>query len=173
MNNLKNDSQRNGHVLKLLCALIMVMIMAAGMLLTGCGGSSGESENGNGEEEGSKQTQSIERDGTYDQKDDVRDYLVEYGELPANYITKNEARDLGWNGGSVEQYAPGKCIGGDRFGNYEKKLPKSDDRDYYHECDIDTLGKDSRGAKRIIYSKDGDIYYTEDHYGTFEKIDGE
>ena len=104
---------------------------------------------------------------------DVRDYLVEYGELPSNYITKNEARDLGWNGGSVEQYAPGKCIGGDRFGNYEKKLPKNDDRDYYHECDIDTLGKDSRGAKRIIYSKDGDIYYTEDHYESFEKIDGE
>ena len=96
-----------------------------------------------------------------------------YGELPSNYITKNEARDLGWNGGSVEQYAPGKCIGGDRFGNYEKKLPKNDDRDYYHECDIDTLGKDSRGAKRIIYSKDGDIYYTEDHYESFEKIDGE
>ena len=104
---------------------------------------------------------------------DVRDYLVEYGKLPSNYITKNEARDLGWNGGSVEQYAPGKCIGGDRFGNYEKKLPKNDDRDYYHECDIDTLGKDSRGAKRIIYSKDGDIYYTEDHYESFEKIDGE
>ena len=122
MNNLKNDSQRNSHVLKLLCALIMVMIMAAGMLLTGCGDSSGDSGNGNGEEEGNKQTQSIERDGTYDQKDDVRDYLVEYGELPSNYITKNEARDLGWNGGSVEQYAPGKCIGGDRFGNYEKKL---------------------------------------------------
>ena len=173
MNNLKNDSQRNSHVLKLLCALIMVMIMAAGMLLTGCGGSSGDSGNGNGEEEGNKQTQSIERDGTYDQKDDVRDYLVEYGKLPSNYITKNEARDLGWNGGSVEQYAPGKCIGGDRFGNYEKKLPKNDDRDYYHECDIDTMGKDSRGAKRIIYSKDGDIYYTEDHYESFEKIDGE
>lgn len=159
------DSQRLG---KKIWVLLLVLLLAFAPLLTACGGSSEESS-GEGSEESNKEIK-IERDGSYDSKDDVKDYLVEYGELPSNYITKDEARELGWRGGSVEQVAEGKCIGGDRFGNYEKRLPKEDDRDFYHECDIDTLGKDSRGAKRIIYAKDGDIYYTEDHYDSFEKI---
>lgn len=50
-------------------------------------------------------------------------YLIEYGQLPNNSITKKEAKKLGWSGGSLEPYAPGKCIGGDYFGNYEKVLP--------------------------------------------------
>ena len=74
-----------------------------------------------------------------------------------------------WEGGSLEKYAKGKCIGGDHFGNYEGILPSGN----YHECDIDTLGRKSRGAKRIIYSDDGRIYYTEDHYETFELLYGE
>ena len=69
-------------------------------------------------------------------------------------------------------YAPGKCIGGSRFGNYEGLLPEADGRTYT-ECDIDTLGADSRGAKRIVFSNDGLIYYTEDHYETFELLYGE
>ena len=71
-----------------------------------------------------------------------------------------------------EPYAPGKCIGGSRFGNYEGLLPEADGRTYT-ECDIDTLGADSRGAKRIVFSNDGLIYYTEDHYETFELLYGE
>ena len=97
-------------------------------------------------------------------------YLYTYGHLPENFITKNEARDLGWPGGSLEPYAPGKCIGGDRFGNYEGLLPT--DRQYY-ECDIDTLGASSRGAKRIVFSEDGLIYYTDDHYESFTLLYGE
>ena len=85
------------------------------------------------------------------------------------YTTKKEAKKLGWEGGSLEKYAKGKCIGGDHFGNYEGILPSGN----YHECDIDTLGRKSRGAKRIIYSDDGRIYYTEDHYETFELLYGE
>lgn len=69
-------------------------------------------------------------------------------------------------------YAPGKCIGGSRFGNYEGLLPEADGRTYT-ECDIDTLGADSRGAKRIVFSNDGLIYYTEDHYKSFELLYGE
>ena len=69
----------------------------------------------------------------------------------------------------AKKYAKGKCIGGDHFGNYEGILPSGN----YHECDIDTLGRKSRGAKRIIYSDDGRIYYTEDHYETFELLYGE
>ena len=59
-----------------------------------------------------------------------------------------------------------------RFGNYEGLLPEADGRTYT-ECDIDTLGADSRGAKRIVFSNDGLIYYTEDHYETFELLYGE
>ena len=112
----------------------------------------------------------IHVDGTYTTREDVALYIHTYGCLPDNFITKDEARDLGWEGGGLEDYAPGMCIGGDYFGNYEGLLPE--DREYT-ECDIDTLGKDSRGAKRIVFSGDGLIYYTEDHYESFELLYGE
>ena len=66
----------------------------------------------------------IDEDGSYFDKENVALYIHTYGKLPDNFITKDEARDLGWEGGSVEKYAPGKAIGGDRFGNYEGLLPK-------------------------------------------------
>ena len=69
----------------------------------------------------------------------------------------------------LEPFAPGKSIGGDRFGNYERRLPAGS----YKECDIDTKGKKSRGAKRIVFSNDGLIYYTDDHYETFTLLYGE
>ncbi|MCI8439172.1 MAG: ribonuclease [Oscillospiraceae bacterium] len=114
----------------------------------------------------------LDEDGTYNSKEDVSLYLHLYDHLPSNYITKNEARDLGWSGGSVEVYAPGCAIGGDRFGNREGLLPKAEGRTYY-ECDIDTIGQSSRGAKRIIFSNDGLVYYTEDHYESFTQLYGE
>lgn len=114
----------------------------------------------------------LEEDGTYNSAEDVSLYLHLYDHLPDNYITKSEARDLGWTGGSVERYAPGRAIGGDRFGNREGLLPSEDGRTYY-ECDIDTIGETSRGAKRIIFSNDGLIYYTEDHYESFTLLYGE
>jgi len=114
----------------------------------------------------------IDENGSYDDRDSVALYIYTYGKLPPNYITKSEAQDLGWEGGSVERYAPGKCIGGMKFGNYEGLLPKKDGRQYY-ECDIDTLGESARGAKRIVYSNDGLIYYTDDHYESFTLLYGE
>ena len=116
--------------------------------------------------------QTLDEDSSYTTVEDVALYINIYGHLPSNFITKNTARDLGWEGGGLESYAPGKCIGGDRFGNYEGLLPEKDGR-YYTECDIDTLGKDSRGAKRIVFSNDGLIYYTNDHYESFELLYGE
>ena len=107
----------------------------------------------------------LDPNGTYDSKDQVAEYLYEYKRLPRNYMTKKEARKLGWQGGSLENYAPGMCIGGDFYGNYEGLLPNDD----YHECDIDTLGKKSRGAKRLVFSDD-EIYYTGDHYSSFELL---
>ena len=114
----------------------------------------------------------LDIDGWYYSAEDVALYLVTYGELPSNFITKNEARDLGWEGGSVQKYKEGAAIGGDKFGNREGILPKASGRQYY-ECDIDTDGKSSRGAKRIVFSNDGLIYYTEDHYETFILLYGE
>lgn len=108
--------------------------------------------------------------GSYNSKEDVALYIHLYGELPLNFMTKKEARALGWEGGSLEPVAPGMSIGGDWFGNYEGLLPE--DREYT-ECDIDTLGKSSRGAKRIVFSDDGLVYYTEDHYKSFELLYGE
>ena len=112
----------------------------------------------------------IDENGSYTSKDDVALYIHTYGHLPNNFITKNEARELGWEGGSVEDYAPGCSIGGDRFGNYEGILPEGKK---YTECDIDTLGRSSRGSRRIVFSNDGCIYYTDDHYETFELLYGE
>lgn len=114
----------------------------------------------------------VTEDGIYTTRDDVALYLHLYGHLPENFITKKQAQELGWNGGSLEPYAPGKCIGGSRFGNYEGLLPEKEGRSYT-ECDIDTLGADSRGAKRIVFSNDGLIYYTDDHYESFTLLYGE
>ena len=119
-----------------------------------------------------EETPAIEEDGTYTTKEDVARYIHTYGHLPENFITKKQAQALGWEGGSLEPYAPGKCIGGSRFGNYEGTLPEKDGRTYT-ECDIDTLGAEKRGGKRIVFSNDGLVYYTEDHYETFELLYGE
>ena len=108
----------------------------------------------------------------YDDKDRVALYLHLFGELPPHFITKKEAQKLGWDGGEVEDFCTGAAIGGDYFGNYEGLLPKKKGRTYY-ECDIGTVGKRSRGAKRIIYSSDGLIYYTDDHYESFTLLYGE
>ncbi len=111
----------------------------------------------------------LEEDGYYYSKEEVALYLHIYGRLPDNFITKKEAKKLGWRGGSLEKYAPGHVIGGDRFMNNEGILPKGKT---YYECDIDTLGKKKRGSKRIIFSDDGYIYYTEDHYESFVLLYG-
>ena len=113
----------------------------------------------------------IDPDGIYTSKEDVALYLWTYGELPVNFMTKNEARKLGWQGGGLDDYAPDMCIGGDSFGNREGILP---DTYKYIECDIDTLNKDQRGAKRLVFSKGCEvIYYTDDHYESFELLYGE
>ena len=109
----------------------------------------------------------IVSDGEYYDKERVAAYIRKFkGKLPKNYITKAKARSLGWEGGSLEPYAPGKAIGGDWFGNYEHKLPQGS----YKECDIGTRGK-PRGVKRLVYKPHGQtIYYTGDHYETFEEV---
>lgn len=111
---------------------------------------------------------------SYSDKEHVAAYIRAFGELPPNYITKQQARDLGWvaSDGNLWQVAPGKSIGGDRYSDYENKLPAMFGRRYY-ECDIDYNGAKNHGRrneKRIVFSNDGLIFYTGDHYETFEEI---
>ena len=113
--------------------------------------------------------ETVDENGSYTTKEDVALYVHTYGHLPPNFITKKEAEAAGWNGGSLDKVLPGMCIGGDYFGNYEGNLPEAKGREY-HECDIDTLGASSRGAKRIIFSNDGLIFYTDDHYESFTQL---
>ena len=119
-----------------------------------------------------RSTELLAPDGSFTTKEDVALYIHTYGCLPPNFITKEEARDLGWEGGGLDDYAYGMCIGGDRFGNYEGLLPDAEGRKWT-ECDIDTMHKNSRGAKRIVFSNDGLIYYTDDHYDSFTLLYGE
>lgn len=116
---------------------------------------------------------SVTIDGTYTSKEEVAAYIHEFRCLPSNFITKSEAQALGWDSGKGNLWAvaEGKSIGGDRFGNYEGYLPKAKGRVYY-ECDIGYDGG-KRGPERIVFSNDGLIYYTEDHYNTFELLYGE
>ena len=115
----------------------------------------------------------LSEDEEYYLKEDVALYIHLYEHLPDNYITKNEAKELGWvsSKGNLWEVAPGKCIGGDSFGNREGLLPDKKNRKYY-ECDVNYEGG-YRGDDRIIYSSDGLIYYTGDHYNSFELMYGE
>ena len=112
----------------------------------------------------------IKNDGEYSSKDEVAEYIHLYNKLPKNFITKKEAKELGWvsSKGNLWEVAPGKSIGGDRFGNREGNLPTGKGLKYY-ECDINYNGG-RRGAERIVYSNKGNIYYSDDHYRSFEKL---
>lgn len=115
----------------------------------------------------------VDEDGSYTAPEEIAAYLNAYGHLPGNFITKQEARDLGWvsREGNLWVVAEGKSIGGDVFSNYEGSLPRKDGRVYY-ECDANYQGG-YRGAERIVYSNDGLVYYTGDHYDTFTLLYGD
>ena len=100
----------------------------------------------------------------------IVNYLDRYGKLPENFITKKEAKALGWDSryNYVGEVAPGKSIGGDHFGNYDGLLPDRKGRKW-RECDVNYRGK-KRGTERLIYSNDGLYYYTNDHYQTFTQM---
>ena len=134
---------------------------------------SGSVEGNRPDGKSSEGNSTVDEDGWYSSKEEVALYIHLYGDLPDNYVTKDEAEDAGWSGGNVERYTgEGTAIGGSRFGNREGLLPKEQGRTYT-ECDIDTVGENSRGAKRIVFSNDGLVYYTDDHYESFELLYGE
>jgi guanyl-specific ribonuclease Sa len=128
------------------------------------GGQASQGQNGTAEPE------SVSEKGNYTSKEEVALYLHLYKKLPPNYITKQQAEKEGWNSskGNLSDILPGRSIGGSLFANNEGKLPAAKGRKYY-ECDIGYTGG-YRNAKRIVYSNDGLIFYTEDHYNNFEKL---
>lgn len=100
----------------------------------------------------------------------VVNYLRQYHRLPDFYITKRKARQSGWDprAGNLCQVVPGKAIGGDRYNNREKLLPTAPDRQWY-EADIN-YHCGHRASDRLLYSSDGLIYVTLDHYKTFSRV---
>lgn len=169
IHNERNDIMKfKKHIGTLLCFLLMSVLSLS--LFTGC--AKEDVELATDILTAVLETE-LSEDGTYTSKDEVAEYLYLYGHLPSNFITKKEAKKLGWvsSEGNLDEVAPGMSIGGDYFGNYEGLLPEADGRDYY-ECDIDFDGT-YRNAKRIVFSNDGLIYYTEDHYESFELLYGE
>ena len=155
-------------------ALLLAMLMLAG-IFSGCSSDEiGQTVQAVSDLAGllsEESSQALDPYGSYTTKEDVALYIHTYGCLPGNFITKAEARQAGWDGGSLEPYCPGMCIGGDSFGNREGLLPKAEGRTWT-ECDINTLGADSRGAERIVFSNDGLIYYTGNHYESFTLLYG-
>jgi len=107
---------------------------------------------------------------TQDGLSGVDAFVMYTGQLPANYVTKDEAKMLGWKSqkGNLDKVLPQKCIGGDIFYNGEGKLPQKYDRIWY-EADIDYISG-YRNDSRILYSNDGLIFVTYDHYKTFYEI---
>ena len=99
----------------------------------------------------------------------VIDYLKKHHKLPHYYIIKKEAKKQGWepSSGNLCDVLPGRAIGGDKFSNREKKLPSRNGRIYY-EADVN-YDCGHRDADRLVYSNDGLIFLTHDHYKTFEQ----
>lgn len=162
-----------------LAKLSLLMVLFTG-LLTGCspdnGGIFPENDAENSQiysSSAANEYAGLSEGKSYATKEEVAEYLHVFGELPPNYLTKREAEALGWDNskGNLWEVAEGMSIGGDRFGNREGLLPVKKGRQYY-EADIDYAGG-YRNGKRIVYSNDGLIFYTDDHYASFEQLDGE
>lgn len=185
---------------KALRILLMVLVAMSVAMLPGCSGNSDTSASTSGQsqqssDEGYSQdagsgstgsgtssagsggagsatyaSSSVTENGTYTSKDEVALYIHEFGHLPSNYITKTKAKKAGWDpdSGNLDEVLPGKSIGGGTFYNDDGLLPSAKGRTW-KECDINYHGG-YRGAERIVYSSDGLIYYTGDHYQTFERL---
>lgn len=149
-------------------AALLILALLLLMNLAGCTKGEDNSQNTNNES-----VKGVEEGNSYSSKDEVAEYLHKYKELPPNFITKKEAGALGWKSsdGNLWEVTDKASIGGDIFGNREGLLPKKKGRIYY-ECDINYQGG-YRGAERIVFSNDGLIFYTSDHYESFEELYGE
>ncbi len=117
--------------------------------------------------ENSKQYESALEIDELTEESKVINYVKTHHELPDFYLTKSEARRKGWvaSEGNLCEVLPGKAIGGDKFSNRERKLPQGNK---YFEADVNyTCGR--RNADRIVFTKQGEVWLTHDHYKTFQK----
>jgi ribonuclease len=94
-------------------------------------------------------------------------YVKQFHRLPRCYITKKYARKRGWDPakGNLCEVLPGRAIGGDRFTNREGRLPEKPRRKWY-EADLN-YNCAHRNADRLLFSNDGLVFVTKDHYKTF------
>lgn len=177
--------RRSVNILSVLMAILLVICLAIGIrsLRTGSaakqqisGGSTSEVTQQYEEEKTTAAAAEIEREkvtaaaseidekGEYSTAADVAAYIHKYHKLPPNYVTKSEAKKMGLKGSECpDKY--GIMVGGDRFGNREKLLPDDD----YYEADVDYNG-DRRGVNRLVYTKDGTVYHTTDHYNSYKQL---
>ena len=152
----------NSKTIKILALFLSILIIISGCRLN---------DNSPIEEENKAQsTENIYESGTYTAPHGLARYIHTYGKLPNNFLTKKEALKLGWESekGNLWDVTDKMSIGGDRFGNREGLLPKEEGRIYY-ECDVNYEGG-YRGAERIVFSNDGLIFYTDDHYESFTQL---
>ena len=155
--------------IKLASAIAVLLTLVLGLALAGC--TFGQQTVAPERSSTALETvEAIDEDGYYNSKDEVAAYIHEFGHLPGNYITKSKARKAGWvpSKGNLDKVCPGMSIGGDTFYNDEGELPDARGRTW-KECDINYEGG-RRGAERIVFSNDGLVFYTSDHYRTFEQL---
>ena len=97
-------------------------------------------------------------------------YLFFLHRLPPEYVTKDEEKNAGWKNkkGNLDTVLPGKSIGGDIYRNDDRKLPHKNGRTWY-EADINYTGG-YRNHDRVLYSDDGLIFITYDHYHTYYEL---
>ena len=107
---------------------------------------------------------------TSDGTNGVDMFVATYGKLPDNYLGKKNAQKMGWDPkqGNLAEVLPGMLIGGDRYKNRDGRLPEAPGRVWY-EADFDYTGG-YRNDCRLLYSNDGLIFVTYDHYATFYEI---
>lgn len=158
--------------MKRILSLLLILLLSFSLISCSSGDLKIEKDNTE-EKQNVEVLDYIEEDGYYTSKEDVSLYLYTYGKLPNNFIKKKEAMKLGWESskGNLWDITDKMSIGGDKFGNREKILPIKEGRKYY-EADIN-YGGGYRGPERLVYSDDGLIYYTEDHYESFTLLYGD
>jgi len=152
-------------------ALSLALAAALGFGAVGCSAASDQTSSSS--EVSSSQSDAsvgVTEDGRYTSKAEVALYIHTYGHLPSNFISKTKARKEGWvsSEGNLNDVCPGMSIGGSVFYNDDGLLPDADGRTW-KECDIDYTGG-YRGSERIVFSNDGLIYYSDNHYRTFERL---
>lgn len=169
LSRMKNAVQTifNGRTLRVFIAAAFALLLCLGCI--GCVSSPSNPAPGSSDSAASVAVEVVES-GQYTSKDEVAAYIHEFGHLPSNFISKTKARKAGWvaNKGNLDEVCPGKSIGGSTFYNDDGKLPEASGRSW-KECDIGYEGG-YRGAERIVFSNDGLVFYTADHYKTFEQL---